>query len=595
MSRPEKFPQFDYYVVSRVLGEGGMGIVYLARDRRTDLPVAIKAMSKRLHDPESQFRFVRENQILSSLNHRNIVRCYEITQSREGIPSIVMEYVDGVDLRAFEGRPYPELLPLMIQTLMGMDYLKRQSIVHRDLSSNNILVVLESEKRLVKILDFGIAKVLHQAPADGDVHTQTGQFLGKFSFASPELFVSTNVDWRSDVYSLGVIFFRLLTKQPPIKVERTGNYFEWVMAHQKPHTLDFTVDPGMPPLPAALEDIVRAMLEKDPDARPQGYDEIIRALHEVQLEAQGAGLEPDPGSISNLPSPFVARSGSHPSGRSGSSPIPPAPAPSPWSPAPRTPWPAAAPATPPPARGPSTPHPGRLDYAPRDHGSGEAEGDVATFQNERPWRSPAPTPRAEIPRTPPPAAPAAPAPAPADAAFEKTARYDEVREQLASRRAAGPRTPEPAAAAVPPELLPVPLYSPPAPPPPAPARPATAQMAGAAAPSSEQRPRRAVTTQRGAHGSSVVGSGPYAPTGGPRGPVGWAAAAPAPKKPKAVTVALIVILILLVLGALIAGLVYLLQMSTLTGSSERPRRADPVAASPLSPAPDLSNVTEERS
>src|SRR5512141_574497 len=121
-------PEFDYYAISRVLGEGGMGLVYLATDRRTGLPVAIKVMSRWSTDPDLQARFLKENRILSSLNHRNIVRCYEIAESRGGIPSIVMEDVDGVDFRAFEGRPFAELLPLMIQALMGLSYLRSQNI-----------------------------------------------------------------------------------------------------------------------------------------------------------------------------------------------------------------------------------------------------------------------------------------------------------------------------------------------------------------------------------------------------------------------------------------------------------------------------------
>src|ERR1035441_3763139 len=98
-------PEFDHYTISRVLGEGGMGLVYLANDRRTGLPVAIKVMSGWALDPELQVRFLKENRILSALNHRNIVRCHEITQSRDGIPSIVMEYVRSEERRVGkEGR-----------------------------------------------------------------------------------------------------------------------------------------------------------------------------------------------------------------------------------------------------------------------------------------------------------------------------------------------------------------------------------------------------------------------------------------------------------------------------------------------------------
>lgn len=302
-------PEFDQYTISRVLGEGGMGLVYLATDRRTGLPVAIKVMSRWAADPELQARFLKENRILSALNHRNIVRCYEITESREGIPSIVMEYVDGVDFRAFEGRPYPELLPLMIQALMGLSYLRSQNILHRDLSSNNIFVTLENQTRVTKILDFGVAKVLQQQVVDGDVKTRTGQFLGKFAFASPEHFLPSGVDWRSDVYSLGVIFHRLLTKRPPITVARKSNYYDWMMAHQEDHAFEILAPANAPPVPDALKSVVRRMLARSPDDRPRSYEEIIHVLDRVQ-RGLPPGLEPDPLDLRTLPPPVEGRIGS---------------------------------------------------------------------------------------------------------------------------------------------------------------------------------------------------------------------------------------------------------------------------------------------
>ncbi|MGE5718013.1 MAG: serine/threonine protein kinase [Acidobacteriota bacterium] len=317
-------PEFDYYAISRVLGEGGMGLVYLAHDRRTGLPVAIKVMSKREFDPELRARFLKENRILSALNHRNIVRCYEITESRDGILSIVMEYVDGVDFRAFEGRPYPELLPLMIQALMGLSYLRSQNVVHRDLSSNNIFVTLENQTRVTKILDFGVAKILQQEAVD-DVRTRTGQFLGKFAFASPEHFFPANIDWRSDVYSLGVIFHRLLTKKPPLTVARKGNYFDWLVAHQKENVFEILAPESAPPLPEPLRDVVRRMLSRSPEDRPQSYEAILDVLDGVQRTVPPE-LEPDPAELRTLPPPVEGRIGSS-GGRSGPTPSSPTPSP----------------------------------------------------------------------------------------------------------------------------------------------------------------------------------------------------------------------------------------------------------------------------
>lgn len=278
-----------------------MGIVFLAEDRRTHLPVAVKVMSRSLTDPELQARFMKENQILASLNHRNIVRCYEITRSREGLPTIVMEYVKAVDFGAFEGRPFPELIPLMVQAAMGLAYLKERNILHRDLSPNNIMVTLQDERRLVKILDFGVAKVLQEG--SGGELTQTGEFLGKLAYASHELLTFGQVDFRSDIYSLGVIFFRLLTKRRPINVQNSRNYLEWVMAQENRAPIDFTAPEGNPPIPEPLQALVLKMLAKKSEDRPQGYEEIIDALVAAQSEAEKAGLVPDPETVSTLPSP----------------------------------------------------------------------------------------------------------------------------------------------------------------------------------------------------------------------------------------------------------------------------------------------------
>jgi serine/threonine protein kinase len=275
-----------------------MGIVFLAEDRRTHLPVAAKVMSRSLTDPELQARFMKENQILASLNHRNIVRCYEITRSREGLPTIVMEYLKGVDFGAFEGRPFPELLPLMVQAAMGLAYLKERNILHRDLSPNNIFVTLTDDRRLVKILDFGVAKVLQEG--SGGELTQTGEFLGKLAYASHE--------FRSDIYSLGVIFFRLLTKRRPINVQNSRNYLEWVMAQENRGPIDFSAPEGSPPIPESLQALVLKMLAKKSEDRPQRYEEIIDAIVAAQGEAEKAGLVPDPEAVSTLPSTEARKS-----------------------------------------------------------------------------------------------------------------------------------------------------------------------------------------------------------------------------------------------------------------------------------------------
>lgn len=205
---------------------------------------------------------------------------------------------------------------------MGLAYLKERNILHRDLSPNNIMVTLQDDRRLVKILDFGVAKVLQEG--SGGELTQTGEFLGKLAYASHELLTFGHVDFRSDIYSLGVIFFRLLTKRRPINVQNSRNYLEWVMAQENRQPIDFAAPEGNPPIPERLQALVLKMLAKKSDDRPQGYEEIIDALVAAQAEAEAAGL---------VPTRRASRRSPRPRSRSRS-PAPPGPREAPGRPAP---------------------------------------------------------------------------------------------------------------------------------------------------------------------------------------------------------------------------------------------------------------------
>jgi hypothetical protein len=167
----------------------------------------------------------------------------------------------------------------------------------------------------VKILDFGVAKILQEG--SGGELTQTGEFLGKLAYASHELLTFGQIDFRSDIYSLGVIFFRLLTKRRPINVQNSRNYLEWVMAQENRAPIDFSVPEGNPPIPASLQALIVKMLAKKSDDRPQGYEEIIDALVAAQAEAEKAGLVPDPEIVSTLPTTEAKKSLSGSAGSPG--------------------------------------------------------------------------------------------------------------------------------------------------------------------------------------------------------------------------------------------------------------------------------------
>ncbi len=121
----------------------------------------------------------------------------------------------------------------MVQAVRGLAYLRSRNVVHGDLSSNNFLVTIENRTRVTKILDLGFAGVFRPEGGDGVSGAGDGQFVGKFAFASPEHFFPSDIDWRSDVYSLGVVFHRLLTGEAPITVSRESRYFDWMVAHEK--------------------------------------------------------------------------------------------------------------------------------------------------------------------------------------------------------------------------------------------------------------------------------------------------------------------------------------------------------------------------
>ncbi len=284
-------PEFDHYSISRVLGEGGTGVVYLARDQRTGLDVAVKVVAQRELDAVLRARLPRESAALAALSHPNVVRFHEFTESQDGTLAIVTDYVDGSDFRAFEGLPFPELLPLMVQAVRGLAYLRSRGVVHGDLSSDNFLVALESGTRVTKVADLGFSALLRPADADGASGAGSGQFVGKFAFASPEHFFASDIDWRSDVYSLGVVFHRLLTNEAPITVSRESRYFDWMVAHEKEHAFEVPSPPGGPALPDALRDVVRRMLARSRDQRPQSYEEILDALDRVRRVAPA---EPGP-------------------------------------------------------------------------------------------------------------------------------------------------------------------------------------------------------------------------------------------------------------------------------------------------------------
>ncbi|WP_206603225.1 serine/threonine protein kinase [Leptolyngbya ohadii] len=288
----------DRYHLRQLLGQGSMGRVYGADDEALGgIPVAIKFLSQALLNERMRERFEREAKTCAQLGQRSIhiVRVTDYGVDDEGIPFYVMEYLRGQNLSDLILQQSPELprfLYRIKQICLGLQCAHRGiqvegkicPIVHRDIKPSNILVSQnESLGELVKILDFGVAKVLQP-----EGH-HTNCFMGTLAYASPEQMEGRELDARSDIYSLGVMMFQMLTGKMPLNVE-THSFGGWYKAHhfQKPQPVS-TVNPNLR-VPKILENLVMSCLEKSPTDRPQSVSEILGTLEPLE-ERFGTGLQ----------------------------------------------------------------------------------------------------------------------------------------------------------------------------------------------------------------------------------------------------------------------------------------------------------------
>jgi serine/threonine protein kinase len=206
------------YEVGDCLGEGGMGVVYRARDMRLDRTVALKFPSDGVKDAKNRERLLREARAASGLASPNIVSIYEVGEF-DGAPFIAMEYIEGQRLSdRLEDGPLPldEALDVITQVAGALDCAHAAGVIHRDIKSSNLVVM---ESGVVKVLDFGIAKLTAQDSSAPEPATTTltvsGNIFGTLSYMSPEQALGKPVDHRSDLFSLGVVFYQALTGQLP--------------------------------------------------------------------------------------------------------------------------------------------------------------------------------------------------------------------------------------------------------------------------------------------------------------------------------------------------------------------------------------------
>ena len=273
------------YRVSRLLGEGGMGVVYLAQHPVIGRKVAIKLLHVALaRDQDIVSRFFNEARAIHLIAHANIVEILDFGQTTDGQPYFIMEFLEGEALSeaVARGPMTPEEVEAIgTQMCRALWAAHAKGIVHRDLKPHNVQLVPRPEGLpLVKILDFGVAKILASPDGAQSVKTRTGSLMGTPLYMSPEQCKGAGtLDHRTDIYSLGVMLFEMLSGRPPFVAEGVGELFAKHMLEEAPPLTDFA--PHTPPHMAAA---VMKALCKEPRDRFQSMDEFRKALvGEVKL------------------------------------------------------------------------------------------------------------------------------------------------------------------------------------------------------------------------------------------------------------------------------------------------------------------------
>ncbi|HWM91222.1 MAG TPA: tetratricopeptide repeat protein [Thermoanaerobaculia bacterium] len=296
-------PRIGAYRIEKLLGRGGMGEVYLAYDERLERRVALKRVRGDANlDLRLRERFRREARAAARLSHPAVVQVHDILEDGSG-DCIVLEYVEGRTLASVLAAGPPETglaLRLAREIAEGLAHAHEQGLLHRDLKAQNVIVTPAGH---AKILDFGLAKPI--LTDDEDTLTAHGTVLGTFHSMSPEQATGRDLDERSDLFSLGVLIYEVLTGRSPFKAPSAAETLGQILHHEPP-----PISRLRPDLPPELSELVARLLAKDRDLRPRSALEVARTLERA---AQAPTLPTAPGfpqtGLSELPTgPALAQS-----------------------------------------------------------------------------------------------------------------------------------------------------------------------------------------------------------------------------------------------------------------------------------------------
>jgi predicted Ser/Thr protein kinase len=286
----------SHYQIQEKLGEGGMGVVYKALDTHLNRPVALKLLpADKVSNPERRKRFVQEARAASALNHPHIVTIYDIA-SDDGHDFIAMEFVQGKTLDHLlhrKGLQLADTLKYSIQIADALAKAHSAGIVHRDLKPSNVMV---TEDGRVKVLDFGLAKLVEPDQPDADASTRTlqegapktdeGAIVGTVAYMSPEQAEGKKLDGRSDIFSFGSVLYEMSTGQRAFQGETKLSTLSAILREEpKPASQLAQM------VPRDLEKVIQRCLRKDPERRSQSMKDVKIALEELKEESDSGELE----------------------------------------------------------------------------------------------------------------------------------------------------------------------------------------------------------------------------------------------------------------------------------------------------------------
>ena len=263
------------YLISELVGVGGMANVYKATDVADGKQVAVKILREEFYENEEFLRrFKNESKAIAMLSHPNIIKVYDVCFTRS-IRCIVMEYVDGITLKEYmeEQKPlgWKETLHFVLQILNALAHAHSRGIVHRDIKPQNVMLLPDAS---IKITDFGIARF-----ARSESRTITDRAIGSVHYISPEQARGEHTDQRADIYSVGVMLYEMLTGQLPFDADSPVSVAlkQIEVKAKSPRSLN-------PQVPEGLEQITMRAMEKDPEDRYQSAEEMLRDIERFKQD-----------------------------------------------------------------------------------------------------------------------------------------------------------------------------------------------------------------------------------------------------------------------------------------------------------------------